>query len=310
MRTLLCLVALVVLCQTALPGDVPTDPADRDVTDRLEDLGIPYGKVYRGGERTYARNPWDLHAFGGHLYLSAGNSSNLGPAQNAGPVPVLRFAPAGGKVETVFRIDDEQIDLYYTFDGQLYLPGHDPKGSWELGNFYRLEPDGNWKKHRTIPNAIHAYALAWHDGRLFAGTGTVEKQKGGRRGRSAVCVSEDKGATWTEQKLGNRRIHAFLSVDETLYAVDVLMDRKTRETWQKYTKTSVVSVFARDPESGQFLPREDLHLDDLFTDTRRLAWRFTQGKPVKPVAWNGNAVYIGGAIANDHQYLPVGIFVA
>lgn len=285
-----------------------TEPGP-DVTDSLEDLGIPYGKRYAAGERMYARNPWDLQAYQGYLYMGAGNSSNLGPARNAGPVPILRVDPRSNEVERVFQVDDEQIDLFYVFDGQLYVPGHDPRESWELGNFYRLEKDGQWVKHRTVPGGIHVYCMARHEGKLFAGTGTTVKTEKGRRGRSAVCISEDDGATWREEHLGLRRIHAFLQVQGTLFAVDVLMDETMRENWARFRDLPMISVFEHLAD-GSFRPREDLQLPQLFPGYPKLSWHFREGKPVKPVSFGERSVYIGGAVANDHQFLPFGLFVA
>jgi hypothetical protein len=288
-------------------GMVQAQPGP-DVTDTLVDLGVPYADRYPDGERIYARNPWDLQAFAGHLYLAAGNSSNLGPAVNAGPVPVLRLDPATGKIEQVFQIDDEQIDRYFVFADRLYIPGHDPKESWELGNLYRMDPTGQWTKHRTIPHAIHTYALAKFDGKLFAGIGTVENTDAGQKGRSAVCISEDDGQTWTQIKLGHERIHALIEVAGKLFAVESLRDAASRKQWEKYLKQPMRSVFEYDGRGG-FTPRDDLFFEQLLPDLDQTGWHFNHAKLVKPVSFGAATVCIGAACANDHQYLPAGVFV-
>ncbi len=136
-----------------------------------EHVGNPLLSRYPRGEAVYARNVWDLQIFDGRLYIGAGNSNNRGPAQNAGPVPIIAYDPQRHVFQREYIVDDEQIDQYYIFDGELYLPGHDPRESWELGNLYRLATGRKWRKLRTIPHAINTYALAIHNGVLYAGLG-------------------------------------------------------------------------------------------------------------------------------------------
>jgi hypothetical protein len=184
--------------------------AQVDVTDHLVRVGSPFAELYPDGPKIYARNLWDLRAHGGKLYLGAGNSSNYGPAVNSGPVPIVEYDPATGQFAAPFKVDDEQVDvLYADSEGRLVTPGHDPKESWALGNFYRLEVDG-WRKIRTIPGGIHTYCLAWHQGKLFAGLGT---QQGAQ-----VAVSEDQGQTWTSLKVPQGRVYSFLQCGEQLWA--------------------------------------------------------------------------------------------
>ena len=107
-------------------------------TAKLEWLGCPAAQVYRGSNRVYARNPWDLQAFDGSLYIGGGNSSNLGLAQNAGPVSIISFHPKTGDITEEVWVDDEQIDRFRVLNEALYIPGHDPQESWDRGNFYIL----------------------------------------------------------------------------------------------------------------------------------------------------------------------------
>lgn len=107
----------------------------------------------------YARNVWDMHLWDGRIYLGHGNSSNLGPAVNAGPVDVISYDPATGGFATEFSVDDEQIDKFRVVGGKLHIPGHDPRDPWELGNFYVLEKAG-WKKIRRSPRAFTPTACA------------------------------------------------------------------------------------------------------------------------------------------------------
>jgi hypothetical protein len=263
----------------------------------------------------YARNVWDLQAFEGRLYIGAGNSSNIGPAVNAGPVPVIRFDPATGLFEKEFTVDDEQIDIYRVLNGRLYIPGHDPRESWEFGNFYRLEDDG-WAKHRTIRRTVHTYDMLAQDGLLFAG-GSGEHIAGEAAGKgwvgSMVSISEDGGETWSNAELGGDRVYSLLVVDRVVYAAGLIAGHQWQELWNKHVAAEGVpgklhaNIHEFDGRSG-FVPRHDLELTDIFPgsslDDDQLA------KIVKPTAFGTSSVYIGATCHNDHQFLPFGLFVA
>lgn len=140
----------------------------KDMTDLLEKLGNPYQFKYSRGASIYARNIWTMKAYQGKIYLGAGNSANGGPAPNAGPVPIISLDPQTKQFTTEWQVPDEQIDVYRILsDGLLYIPGHDPKEGWELGNFYRKKKDGSWEKVRTMPDGVHNYDVAYFNGKLF-----------------------------------------------------------------------------------------------------------------------------------------------
>jgi len=296
-------------CQTT-----PVLDDTKDITPQLENLGIPYATHYPDGETTYARNPWDLHAHESKLYIGAGNSSNLGPAINAGPVPVIRLNPQQNTYETVYTIDDEQIDLFYTFDGTLYIPGHDATESWDFGNiFFLQETEGReqWIKKRTVPGAIHVYTMHQHADLLIAGGSTVYKnEKNQTTPASTVYLTSDQGETWTTHKLGLQRIHTLMRVGDKLFAVDIPKIKKQRKAWQEHWNNTVPTVFEFLGQDEGFRPREDIRFEQLFPDYRTHHRHFGTGKLVKPVSLGDATVYIGAAPHNDHQYFPLGLYRA
>ena len=178
---------------------------------QVEILGSPFSRKYAQGESVYARNPWDLHAYAGRIYVGAGNSSNMGPAPNAGPVPILCFDPSINGFVKEGTVRDEQIDLFRAFDSQLFIPGHDPRwpDGWKWGNLYQLKENGKWKKYRTIPNALHVYDLAQHKGKLFAALGTADVD--------ALAMSPDMGRSWKQITNEHHRIYALLKLEDDLY---------------------------------------------------------------------------------------------
>ena len=86
-----------------------------DVTSRVERLGNPFSKG------TYARNVWDMQLFAGRIYLGHGNSSNIGPDPNAGPIPVWYYDLTTQTFVKQYTVDEEQIDVYRVFNNTLYL---------------------------------------------------------------------------------------------------------------------------------------------------------------------------------------------
>ena len=212
----------------------------------LEWLGIPLADPYSRRGRIYARNVWDLQVHDERIYIGGGNSSNIGPATNAGPVPIVSFDPRRGIFVREAEVDDEQIDRFRVIDGRLYVPGHDPQESWEWGNVYVLASQG-WVKRRTIPQSIHTYDLADVDRRLFAAVGA--------RGGAAVAVSDDQAESWDVLPIPGFRAYTFINLAGRLYATGIVpADRPP--------SSEMVSV--SEYADGRFLGRADLDAAALF----------------------------------------------
>ena len=264
---------------------ITTSGSSVDVTSHVEVLGNPYQAKYPSGQSIYARNIWDMLAFNGELLIGAGNSSNLGPAQNAGPVPVFSYSPLTGQFRVVFTVDDEQIDVFRVLGGEVYIPGHDPRESWELGNFYRLESDSIWRKYRNIPLGIHNYDMSMIGSMLFAGLGTS--------GGAEVAVSRNSGGTWTNTPVLNDRIYAFLVDKEELYATGSIFLHS--------------GIYQYDGKDG-FRTRYDIGPNQLFPGVILRTDICT--KIARPVTFKGHAAYLGAYCHNDHQFIPFGMFIA
>lgn len=293
-RRLTCLLMLAAL--SAAAHAQPATPPGAHVTDHLENLGIPLQPRYPDGDRIYARNPWDMIGFEGKLYIGSGNSANAGPARNPWPVVVLTYDPRHKTFDDSFVVDDDQIDVFHVFDGRLYIPGHDPKENWRLGNFYRLE-DGRWTKHRNIPNGIHNYFMARHDGKLFAALGT-------RKG-AQIATSSDDGQSWTTQLAGFYRMHAFVTVAGELYATGIFHPDASRQRLMPDAHPAVVWQYAG--EAG-FEPRGDLTGATMMPEMEvsERSWM----KLVQPQPLGEHAAYIAGRLHNDHQFVPMAVYLA
>lgn len=177
-------------------------------------LGVPYSHLEAG-----ARTVWDLVLFEGKLYAGAGDFDN-----NISPEYVMRYDFEKGKWENCGVVHDEQINRFLILDGDLYIPGTDPTGSWESGAFYRLE-NGTFVEYATVPHGVHTFDMALYGGVLFVALGVDD-------GRYPVARSHDGGMTFetvffyrdgeavpTENgKMINRCYDLFLLKD-SLYAV-------------------------------------------------------------------------------------------
>ncbi len=223
----------------------------------------------------YARNVWDMQLWQGTLYMGHGNSSNRGPATNAGPIPIVAYDLATGRFETEFTVDEEQIDRFRIIGNRLYIPGHDPRDSWDLGNFYRLN-EGGWEKVRTIPLGIHTYdILAFHD--------TLFVAEGSKKG-AMVSYSDDLGRTWKSVVLpGTPRAYTLFTLENILYV------------------SAYKGLIFRYNSRG-FKPVET----DLFPDA--LSGRHPL--VVRAAHLGQTLVYIGADRVNDHQWRPFAAYKA
>lgn len=75
-------------------------------------LGNPAAWRYSDCHQAQARNPWDLIAHEGRLYIGLGDSSNEGPSPNAGPVSILAYDPASRRFTQETVLPEEQVDRF------------------------------------------------------------------------------------------------------------------------------------------------------------------------------------------------------
>jgi hypothetical protein len=159
-----------------------------DVTSSVQFLGNPLSTQYPSGDFRFARNIWDMQAFNNRVYFGGGNEANFGPAPNAGPADIWYYNPALGNFVKEFTTEDEQIRLLHVLsDANLYLPGADPRGLDNPGEFYRHN-GAAWTEVKTIPNATHNHDIIRFNNELFAtisGTFNI-----------SLLRSTDNGLTW------------------------------------------------------------------------------------------------------------------
>lgn len=268
----------------------PTLKALGDVTKQVTLLGNPLSQKYADNTpKVYARNIWDMHAFNNKIYFGGGNSSNSGPAVNAGPADLWVYDIASKSFNKEYTVNEEQIHRIREFDGQLYIPGHDSRESWSFGNFYRLEK-GEWKKYRTIPNGIHVYDIYKWGNKLIAATGTQAPS-------TSIQVSHDDGQTWHNAEYVNdegstnyhsNRMYTIFPFCGKLYVPN-------RPYPMTYTG-----------EGNTF--REIINNTEAVALYANIDIRVTRME--RPVVFGEYTVYILGSTDNDHQYLPVALMYA
>lgn len=143
-------------------------------------LGNPYKEI----KIPWARNIWDMVVFEDHIYLAYGDYH-----RNIGPVHVFFLDPLTDKFIKEFTIQEEVIEKYQIFDGELYIHGVDATEGWDFGNFYRKDKRG-WKKFRTVPNANHVLEMYKFKNQLFVSIGTPSDSL------PKNLISRDQGLTW------------------------------------------------------------------------------------------------------------------
>lgn len=244
------------------PAPAPAPPPD--VTAAVERLGNPFP-----ADNAFTRNVWDMQLFGGRIFLGHGNS-----IENTGPTAIWALDPASGRLSAEFTTSEEQVDVFRVLGGELYVPGHDARDDWTLGNFYRLE-DGGWVKHRTIPHGLHVYDLALMGGKLFAAIATERKPD-----QAPLMVSEDRGLTWKPAVHDEPdEMYALFQAGGGLYAAPRIFGSTTPEPGALLRYGN--GGFARTPAAGAALiptvpPGET-------------------GRVVKPVEFRGRLVYVAAS---------------
>lgn len=272
---------LVLLVGTCFSAAAETD-------ENLKLLGNPYKDFYSSEKMRYARNIWDMQLFGNKIFLGAGNSTNNGPAPNAGRLPIFFYDLSTEQFDKNYTIAEEQVDLFKVLNQQLMVPGHDATQKWTFGNIYLLE-DSKWTKRRSLAHVLHIYDLNWLDGKLFAAVGL--------NGSGGVYVSKDKGKSWVDFGLGHGRVYAFIKIQDQLFAT---------RTFQP-NKKDKVSVFQWNDSINSFTPRADLNTSRLMpeTDIKNISMK------VMKTAENANStLYIIAAKHNGHQNKPISSYMA
>jgi len=283
-----------------------------DLTDSLRVLGTPAAVRYFRPEQAYARNVWDLDFRHGQLWIASGNSSNLGPSSNAGPVPVLSYNLANNTFSEEALLDEEQIDQFLWLNDTLFIAGHDAhQESWDFGNYYYYEA-GEWHKQRKLPGGLHVYDLAHFQGDYYAALGTTGRTP-------SIFRAENRQGPWQEVPAANSyRKYELFSFQNQLYAFSWI-EFQAGDLKKYLLNDEVFGKYSLPVTEGFFAPalvlsddrmtlREDLRGKVLFPDTP-VAEEHPVGKLIRPAVFNQRLYYIGGVAWNDHQTQPFGLYV-
>ena len=259
-----------------------------DITDRLQNLGIPLIGRYPDGQitqSTYARNVWDMKLHAGRVFIGSGNSANTGPSPNAGPAQVWEIDPATGTSQFSYQIGGEQADLFRVFgDGCLYVPDHDPPGTSSYNCYYKRNLSGVWNKGGWVQGEVHVYDMAEFDGKMFA-CGYY------------LWRSDDGGATWYRHGTHSGRNYAFLPYGDQLMTSTSYYNWNSGDVfryWNKATQTWAV------PDA--------ISAARAFPDQSNLPGNYL--KLVRPAQFGNKCLYIGAYEFNDHQNDPFGAYVS
>lgn len=262
------------------PGPQPLPLEGLSTGWRASGLGNPAARRYPHCWQSLPRTPWALKHFDGRLYVGLGNPSNEGPTANAGPVPLLAYDLETRRWRQETTLAEEEIHRFVGLDGQLWIPGSDPRASWRWGNLYRRRAGGwLWWQQRRLPGFIHATDLAWQHGRLVvAGSvdDAVASAPAGERHGSALAVSSEGGRQWQVARLAGWRASALVPLQGQLYGLEALPGPRLRR-WLAAGGRLGAFVPLHDLQAdGRWRPRRDLQPADLLPGVaaadQRYAW--------------------------------------
>ncbi|MET3794353.1 hypothetical protein [Aquamicrobium terrae] len=301
---------------------------------QTETIGTPFSA--RWPEEPYPRNVWDMQTYGDRLYLGAGNSANTGPSPNAGPTPIISFGDDGFRQETV--IDEEQVAVFRVIKGRLWVPGHDSREDWSFGETYSLEREG-WIKRRDIPRGLHVYDLFARGDQLIATGGSYDQpidawtsDDGGEFWRSAELIAnpafadaENPSGAFVRRVGGGQfgRLFEMFAIGDRLFASARAPLVRAPEVADAKASPLTATLFEWDDRGGfkpvgfdlRTMPLDrrtametsNLDLIPLAEDEKRLG---QTPIAVRPLTTRTQTLYIAAWPHNDHQWKPIGLFVA
>lgn len=203
-------------------SDVSNESTSEEVSEEVvkdDEIKLPYNSI-RGNF------VWDLKIFEDCLYIGAGNYD-----KNYTVGVTYRYNFALKKWEQSGVVPDEQISRFLVIDNKLMVPGIDPTGSWDLGNYYVLE-NGKFVTKREIPGGIHCFDIAKYEDEYYFGVGVsgestpvlvLDKESGEY---VQIPVKDKKGETVDMMTYDESVIRAYdlIVLNDTLYALITLGD--------------------------------------------------------------------------------------
>jgi hypothetical protein len=250
-----------------------------DVTPFIQKIGNPFSE-----KAIYGRNVWDMQLFNGRIYMGHGDTSG-----NAGPIPICSYNPSSQSFTNEYTAPEEQIGPFRVIDGQLYTPGNDAREGWDLGSFYKLDPNG-WVQKRTIPNALHVYDVAVHNGIMFAAIGTDSTTQVPK-----IMMSRDMGQTWTSASTESGRSYNFFQLGGEIYAVTYLSNLEN-PSWNNVVSRFDGTHFVDAPfNSSKMIPNTPIG---------------TRLRMIRTAMLGSELLYVGAQIDNQSQWDGYALFAA
>ncbi len=263
------------------------------------------------GDIIYAKNIWDMKEYKNKIYIATGNSRNIAPACNAGPVPLISlelnsnklkyeiknitYIPKNTKIKNIRKnenfIKEEKIEKILAIDEKLMIPGHDPTQNWSFGNIYIKENiDENWAQYRTLKNVVHAYDIELFDNKLFV----AGSQYNNKTFEPFVAQSIDSPLYWKYYNFPYKRKRVFnlLKINNRLLATTTFNDKNISTFEYKFDK---------------FIPNIKFDKNFFFPNTK-----FDKNNPIKifkDININKNELlYIGRYMKNEHIANNIGLY--
>lgn len=187
----------------------------------------------------------------GDLFIVVGNR-----VHDKNGAAVLRVTPEGA-IDFEIELQEQGAAQIAENNGRIYVVGQDAtEPGWEWGNVYVRGLDGEWTKHRNVPNAVHVTAQAFDGDRWYVGYTEYDPSApiySGRE-RTKLIYSDDHGETW--------HTHSYIELGiywptTRVYSLAILGDRMYAGL---YRGTSYIRVYECDfRNSTSWLPNGVRH---------------------------------------------------
>ena len=245
-RALVLSVALLGIGAGLLPGTRPAravETAAATSTAAKTVTPVVLGNPFLGKKHVYARNVWDMQAFGGKIYLGHGDS-----AANSGNTPIFSLDPRSGKFTNELTTNSEQIDEFFPIDGALYTLNHDPTGAkgYDISASIYKQSGAGWSRLALLPGMVHSYSIARQNGVWYLGGGTatadcVYRSPDAAKWSGALTGEWSMKLNGTLYTYTGNRAYLLLPVGGQLYAV---------QSWRASKNTSNTGFYRLNEASG------------------------------------------------------------
>lgn len=298
--------------QVTTGAKTPRQSTPNDVAQHTDFLGNPFYARFWADHLAYDRNVWDMEVYDGRLYFGHGNSNNMGPGGDPGPIELWYYDDKTQAFNYDHILDDEQIDQFVLIGDSMFIPGHD--STTNQPNIYQLK-GSQWLEWGNLPRALHVYDIYDYLGTYYVALGV-----GGSKNQ-VIASTNDDGATWQTYRLaippvqGVGSLFIYRAWQFFQVGADLLVSIQPPNWFLPiHNENGTVGNLYQTAASPIYRlvngtqPHFEQVYVDFFAGLAHPEVDWIEGRVARPVRFDGKTVYLGVKTVTDHNWTPFGLF--